>query len=287
MSGFSAAWLALREPADHRARHAALEEEVAAALRHHPVQRIVDLGAGTGSNLRALAPRLGARQDWLLVDHDPALAAAARTALSAFADQAADAGDHLALRLGRRRITVRFAAADLSADLSAIAAFSPHLVTTAAFFDLVSATWCHRFAAAVAPTGAVIHAALTCDGRDHWTPPHPADAAVAAAFRADQGRDKGFGPAAGPDATDRLAAALRRAGYRVATADSPWRLAAGDRALIAALAEGTAQAAAQTKRVAPDLLAGWRTARTTATGCVIGHQDLLALPPGADAPRPG
>ena len=32
--------------------------------------RIVDLGCGTGSNLRALAPLLGPRQHWRLVDYD-------------------------------------------------------------------------------------------------------------------------------------------------------------------------------------------------------------------------
>src|SRR5512145_1693947 len=34
---------------------------------------VVDLGAGTGANLRYLAPRLGSPQDWLAVDSDPVL----------------------------------------------------------------------------------------------------------------------------------------------------------------------------------------------------------------------
>ena len=37
--------------------------------------RVVDLGCGTGSNLRATAPLLGAEQHWTLVDYDPAPAA--------------------------------------------------------------------------------------------------------------------------------------------------------------------------------------------------------------------
>ena len=74
MSGFSAEWLALREPADHAARSRDLLRAVAARFAAKAHVSIVDLGAGAGSNLRAIAPALAAeRQSWTLVDHDPAL----------------------------------------------------------------------------------------------------------------------------------------------------------------------------------------------------------------------
>ena len=64
-------WLALREPADVVARSALLTHEIVDALgRHHPLS-VLDLGAGTGSNVRYLAGRLPAPQRWLLVDRDP------------------------------------------------------------------------------------------------------------------------------------------------------------------------------------------------------------------------
>ena len=65
MSGFSAEWLALREPLDARSRSA----ELVARLRADApdgTRRIVDLATGTGANLRYLAPRLGGDQDWLV-----------------------------------------------------------------------------------------------------------------------------------------------------------------------------------------------------------------------------
>ena len=55
MSGFAAAWLALREPYDHAARSAALADRFAAAVGKAP--HLLDLGCGTGSNLRYLAAR--------------------------------------------------------------------------------------------------------------------------------------------------------------------------------------------------------------------------------------
>lgn len=279
-ASFSDGWLALREPADHRARSAALETALAHHLSRHPIQRIVDLGAGTGSNLRALAPRLGPRQRWTLLDHDGALAAAARARLAAFADAARAEGDSLLLTLGAREIRVDFAIADLAAEPGAGLAFAPHLMTAAAFYDLVSPEWCAHLAGLFADTGILLHAALTCDGRDAWHPPHPADAAIAAAFRAHQGIDKGFGPAAGCDAGGVLKAALERNGYEVTTADSPWRLGPEDRALIAELAQGTAAAAVASGRVSRAVADDWARHRSAATACVICHTDLLAVPRG-------
>ncbi len=68
MTGFSAEWLALREPYDLRARNPAVLEAVASALKSHSPVRVVDLAAGAGSTLRALGPHLPARQNWKLID---------------------------------------------------------------------------------------------------------------------------------------------------------------------------------------------------------------------------
>ena len=92
MTGFSAQWLALREPADHRARDVSLRDKVVhdldhlARVRPGPIN-LVDLGCGSGSNLRALAPHLPMTQHWTLVDYDPALLSAAKAALTQWADK--------------------------------------------------------------------------------------------------------------------------------------------------------------------------------------------------------
>lgn len=277
-ASFSDAWLALREGADHRARSVAIEAMLAGALAGRESVRVVDLGAGTGSNLRALAPRLGPRQHWTLLDHDASLMVVARERLAAAADAAHMEGETQVLSLAGNLVRVDFAIADLASDPGAPRAFAPDLVTASALFDLVSANWCARFARALNGSGIVVHAALTCDGRDAWHPPHPSDAAIAAAFRVHQSMDKGFGPAAGSDAGAILAAALDCAGYDVTLADSPWRLGPADLALMAQLAAGTAAAAAETGLVDAAAAAAWETARRKADGCIIGHMDLLALP---------
>jgi SAM-dependent methyltransferase len=267
---FSKEWLALREAADHRARNPRLRDEVSSYFAGRAHVTVVDLAGGTGSNLRGLAPFIAAPQSWLLVDHDPVLLAAARETLAAWA----------ALResRGRRLADVAFRCVDLASAPEATLDERIDLVTSAAFFDLASREWISFFCGEVARRRLPLYAALTYSGQEIWEPPHPADAAALAAFHAHQGRDKGFGRAAGPRAGAALEECLRAHGYRVSTAYSPWRLGEDDRELIMALADGAAQAIGETGRLDPTVVEDWRQARRIAARCEIGHLDLFAAP---------
>ena len=277
MSGFSAEWLDRRESADRRARNPDLLAALAQRLAGQESVRVADLGCGTGSNLRAIAPYLPQTQHWHLLDHDPALLDAARDRLETWADAAEASGGDLAVRHQGRRLTVSFHEADLAAGLEGVLPRAD-LVTAAALFDLVSVDWIARLVEAVSCQGALFYAALTYDGNADWIPSHLADEAVLGAFKVHQGRDKGFGPAAGPGATQALIRAFQAAGYRVRTAASPWRLGSADAALVSEIATGIAAAVRETGLLPDDEVDGWLQARTGAA-CVIGHTDLLALPP--------
>jgi len=247
---FDAAWLDLREPADRDARDPGLRAAALAWLDAAPggdgAARVIDLGCGTGALWRDFdRPRPG----WRLVDGDAGL-----------------------LRLAAARCPgVETVAADL-ADLAAVP-FDARLVTASALLDLASAAWLDALADRLAAAGAGFYARLSYDGTMRWSPPHPGDAAVLAAFNADQRRDKGLGPALGPDAAAHMAAALARRGFVVRTAASPWRLDSAAAALMAALAEGVARATGAS---------AWGRSRQTARACAVGHLDVLALP-GASA----
>ncbi|NKX44012.1 class I SAM-dependent methyltransferase [Roseicyclus persicicus] len=249
--GFSADWLALRDPADRAARDAVLARRAAEAAGPAPV--IVDLGCGTGATWRVLAPLLPAGARWRFVDNDPALLAIA----------AAAAGD------GAEAVE-----ADLG-DLDALPLAGATLVTASALLDLMPEAWVAGLARRL---GVPFYAALSYDGRMDWTPDDPRDAAVTAAFNRHQRGDKGLGPALGPDAADRSAAILRAAGFDVLTADSPWVLGPDMAALQRELTDGIAAAAHEAG--APEA-PGWgcdRHAAADRTRCRIGHLDLLALP---------
>lgn len=276
---FSPSWLALREPADHRARDERLADRLADFLAAKERPLIVDLGCGAGSNLRALAPRLGPKQDWILVDYDPALLDAARERLTAWADEAWADGDALVLNRDGKTIRVQFRQADLSGGLDAVLQPAPDCVTAAALFDLCSVDFINSAVQQIAQSGAAFLTVLTYDGQEEWTPPHEADHAVLSAFIVHQKTDKGFGVSAGPDAPRALRDAFTQAGYAVHEASTPWRLEAPrDRALMAELAQGIAQAAIETGRVTSDAANAWFSARVAATQALIGHRDSLALP---------
>lgn len=286
MTGFSDDWLALREGVDHRSVDAGLRAELANALAHRCAQKgsatraisIVDLGSGSGSNLRGLAPHLGPHQRWRLVEYDPALIAAARNRLSQWADSARTQGAGLLLQKGGASIEVEFLQADLSSGVDHVLPADADLVTAAAFFDLVSAPWLEKFCATLAARKLLFHSVLTYDGRETWSPAHPSDANMLAAFHAHQASDKGFGPAAGPAAIAAMRKGFENAGYRVATAASDWQLTQADQRLMSELAQGSANAVMETGKLAREEIASWRAARLQAISCMVGHQDILAHP---------
>lgn len=260
---FSPDWLALRAPADAAARDAGLVDMLDDWARARPGPlKVVDLGCGAGATFAALDHALPGA-DWLLVDNDPELLEIA----AAFAMGDAGAGS---VRTGRLDLNESVEAAVSGADL----------VTASALFDLASQAWIDRLVAAL-PRGAALYAALSYDGAELWAPGHEAEPEAQRAFRAHQRGDKGFGgPALGPEAADALAEALHAAGWNVRRAPSAWRLERPrDGALIEALAAGSAAAVAEMGALDAETFAEWAAARAAADAVLIGHEDILALPP--------
>ncbi|MEQ1649654.1 MAG: class I SAM-dependent methyltransferase [Hyphomicrobiaceae bacterium] len=277
MTGFSPEWLALREAADHRARDGMLSMALASALQSRPHVAVVDIGCGTGSNIRATYAALGAEQDWTLVDYDPKLLTSARAALSAWADSAVIDGDALMLKKSGKSLRVKFRQADLNADLDAALGPKAELITASALFDLCSVPFIERFAKATAARRAIFYTVLTYNGIQRWTPRHDLDQAMSDAFHAHQKTDKGFGVSAGPDAPAALAKSFAALGYTVQEGDSPWLLARSDQTLIDALVPGYAGAVRETTRIKSTDIDGWL--KVERRGSEVGHTDTLALPP--------
>jgi SAM-dependent methyltransferase len=276
VSGFSADWLALREPVDLRARAPALSEILRDRLARRRSISVVDLGCGTGANLRATAPLLGRHQRWRLVDHDQALLDAAAARLSNWADRVESAGEPLTLYKDDKRIEVRFHRADLRDEVERGDLGGVDLVTASALFDLVSAELIRSLARTLARAGVLFHTVLTYDGEQRWAPAHASDAGVIAAFNAHQQRDKGLGPAAGSAAHRHLVDAFAATSAGLHVAASPWCLGPADGRLIRELSSGIAEAAGETGLVPGEAITAWLAAPRQ--GCEIGHQDLLVIP---------
>lgn len=262
MSGFSAEWLTLREPADKAARSPAVLDAVRTHFAGHDAVTVCDLGAGTGAAVDAFGAYLPVRQHWQLADDDAANLAAAK-------------------RLRESdTVTVEPVLADLSAN-PAPWGTGCQLVTATALFDLASPAWIAGLAGRLAADRLPLLATLTYDGAQAFSANHPADAEMLAAFNRHQRLDKGLGgPASGPDGTTALAGALEANGYRLTRAASPWQLdGRRDAAMIAALLEGWAEAVADAGFVPAGTARDWRQAHLErADSLTVGHWDLFAIP---------
>jgi glycosyltransferase involved in cell wall biosynthesis len=262
---FTADWLALREPADRAARSMRLTRAIAGVFPQSAELRILDLGAGTGANMRFLAPHLPGRQSWLLVDHDEALLARVPTSAD-----------------GPRRVEIRQLDLNaLSGDAGRECFSGRALVTASALLDLVSAEWLRALAARCRDSGAALLFALSYDGRIQFSPEEPEDAEVRELVNRHQRTDKGFGLALGPDAPATAEPFLVSLGYRVERERSDWVLEPGSHELQRQLIDGWAHAAAEIAPARSASIAGWRNRRLAHVAAhrsrlIVGHEDLAA-----------
>ncbi|AMN41427.1 hypothetical protein [Rhodoplanes sp. Z2-YC6860] len=264
---FSASWLELREPHDRRARNAAVLDAVVKAFADRSSVAITDLACGTGSTLRALSPRLKARQNWRLADND--LSLLART------PESRPPG-----------LMVSTTPVDLERDLEAALDGPADLVTTSALLDLVSDAWLNRLAVEVAARRLPVYAALSYDGRVDMTPSDPGDGAIVAAVNQHQRTDKGFGPALGPDAAKLAPQRFERVGYAVVQGASDWVFGPNDREIQLETLTGWATAAREMGTVPLPEVVSWLTRRRDLVAAGrstirVGHIDLFARPTGS------
>lgn len=267
MTGFSADWLALREPHDLRARNRSVLDAVAASIAGIPSPRIVDLACGTGSTLRALAPRLPAGQSWRLTDNDLSLLARA-------SDMARPAG-----------VNLTAVPLDLNHDLEAALDGPIDLVTTSALLDLVSAAWLERLAVETLARSIPLYAALSYDGRIEIGPSNSFDAAIVAAVNAHQCGDKGFGPALGPAAAEAAIARFESLGCAVIHGKSDWTVGPNEREFQMEILSGWASAARELGDLPLGDIVEWLTWRRDAVAAGrssirVGHVDIFARPTG-------
>jgi SAM-dependent methyltransferase len=288
MSGFSVDWLSLREAADAAARAGSLVEQLLHVTAAREPRRIVDLGAGTGANLRDLAPLLGGRQSWRLVDRDADLLDATAACLRAWGKGAGveltEAAGELVMRGEHFECRLQFERRDLASELATVALPTGALVSASALLDLVSEPWLQALARRSFEAAAPVLFALTYDGRVVFSPPDPEDELVRTLVNRHQRTGKGFGSALGPAAAQCAAGIFRELGYRVRTAASDWHLGSEDPALQTALVEGWIRAAGEVAPAELHRLEGWRARRRRHIDrgdctLTVGHIDMLGWLP--------
>ncbi|MFF7375323.1 class I SAM-dependent methyltransferase [Streptomyces massasporeus] len=267
-------WLELREPADAAARAHDLLDPLRIRLANMPGKSgvvIHDLGCGTGSMGRWLAPRLDGPQHWILHDRDPYLL---HFAAVSSPRSAADGS----------RVTVETRRGDV-ARLTPDALHGASLVTASALLDVLTREEIDALAAACTGAGCPALLTLSVAGRVELTPSHPLDAELTQAFNDHQRR----GGLLGPDAVTAAAEAFSEHGATVRLHPSPWRLGPEQAALTEQWLRGWVGAAVEERpelRAEADVYLTNRLAALAAgeLRVTVHHVDLLALSrPGGGA----
>jgi SAM-dependent methyltransferase len=281
-------WLRVREPADIAARSEALTRGIAEATATGEPLSVLDLGTGTGSNIRYLSERFAGAQRWLGVDRSAALLAALPERITSWAAasgyEAWTDNGRCVVRGARFECEIETQQGDLGTlDDHRIFA-GRQIVTASALLDLVSKSWLLALAAHCRVEGAVALFAITYNGRFVCTPSDAEDEEVRGLMNRHQKRDKGLGgSAAGPDAGAIAEQCFLQEGYRVCREPSDWELEPGDRDVQRLLIDGWAEAAME---MAPDRapdIARWHARRLAhveagRSRIVVGHDDLAAWP---------
>ncbi|UUU26161.1 class I SAM-dependent methyltransferase [Streptomyces sp. DSM 40750] len=262
-------WLELRESADADARAVDLLDPLRIRLANLPGRAtgltVHDLGCGTGSMGRWLAPRLDGTQQWVLHDQDPNLLRLA----TARAPRAAADGSPVTVTTRRGDIG-RLTAADLA---------GASLVTASALLDVLTREEIEALAAACAGSGVPALLTLSVVGRVDLVPAHPLDAEMAEAFNAHQRA----GDLLGPDAITVACEAFAQHGATVRVHPSPWQLDARHTALTEEWLRGWVGAACVQRPELTERADAYLRDRLRATAAgelrvVVHHSDLLALP---------
>lgn len=263
------AWLALRERADAAARATDLVGPIRRHLAAHDRAVVHDLGCGTGSMGRWLAPQLARRQHWVMHDRDAALLARAA------ADPPGAGEDAAAATIETRQDDVT--------RLATGALVGASLITASALLDLMTAEDLEHLVTSCAEAGCPTLLTLSVTGQVELDPADPLDERVASAFNAHQRRTTGGRRLLGPDAVDVAAQAFTRLGARVQLRDSPWRLGPDEAPLasewvagwVAAACEQRPEVAAVTRAYSRRRLAQAAAGRLRVR---VHHRDLLAWP---------
>lgn len=266
MTGVNPQWLRLREAADAAARAPDLVEAV--RLRLHGDMVIHDLGCGTGSMGRWLAPQLHGRQHWILHDRDAELLAHAAAA----PPRAAADGSAVTVETRQRDIT--------RIDPTEVAGAS--LITASALLDVLTEYELDCMVATCTESGCPVLVTLSVVGRVVLTPADPLDDLIASAFNDHQRRTVDGRRLLGPEAVEAAVDTFTRRGAEVIVRPSPWQLGAQQASLVAEWLTGWAGAACEQR---PDLArsAAAYTRRRLAQVATdrleveVHHLDLLVL----------
>jgi len=261
-------WLALREPEDAMARSMEVARRAAELLPDAPLV-IHDLGSGTGSMMRWLAPYLPGPQTWMLHDWNAHLT---EQALTQPRPRSRDGVEVSAVaRVGNL------------AGISATELAGASLVTASALLDVLTSAEVHALVSACVAAGCPALLSLSVTGKVRLSPRDELDAAINDAFNAHQLRDANSRRQLGRYAAPIARGLFAEAGWSVRQVTTLWHLDHRQSALLREWFDGWLDAAIEQR---PELSADAQPYRARRLAQLergdlsarVDHVDILAWP---------
>ncbi len=261
-------WLAVREPEDAAARSLNLALNAAELLSDGPIV-VHDLGSGTGSMMRWLAPVLPGPQTWFLHDWNADLI-----------DQAIDRGRPCDRDNGQ--ISVLGRTGNL-ADLSPEDVAGGSLVTASALLDVLTKEEIHTIVGACVAAHTPALFSLSVTGGVRLNPRDELDTAFESAFNAHQLRHTNARRQSGRYGAKIARSRFEEAGWQVCQSTTLWRLDHRQPALLSEWFSGWVDAAVEQEpqlQGAADRYRQDRLAQIELGGlsAYVDHVDFLARP---------
>jgi SAM-dependent methyltransferase len=232
---FNSDWLNERYRFDAEARNEWLEANCVNYFAYLPKLRLLDLGSGTGSNVRYYIEAFPQDQHWTCVEHDPKLIEASRQTIAAdlrsrgYREEAS--GDALCFVGQGHRVEIDWCEGSLLDLAQLLPLASVDLVMANAVFDLFSERQFRQLALDLHKAGTPLLFTLNY-AHMAFQPARPQDEQVIGWYDSHMLRPQSFGQAMGPAGGKKMETILREIGYEVQLAESIWDIRPHDQAML-------------------------------------------------------
>lgn len=258
--GFGQSWLSCRAPYDAMARSKELEQKAWSLIHDNDTPMVMDLGCGSGNNVLFLADRWPSSLQWMGIDHDEQLIAAA----SERCDQADCAFTGIV--------------ADLLDLNQLLPDHRPDLVVANAVFDLFTADMMNALLGDLRETGTAMLTTLNYTSME-WAQPLPHEAEIIGLYESHMVRPRPSGNGLGPTAPKVIMKTVKALGGETDRRESVWDIPADDSAmfrhLLGFIADSVPQMITAESIQAP-VLTNWLEQRTLHPSALrVTHQDIL------------
>jgi hypothetical protein len=292
----SVAWLETRYAYDARARSKEIERIVLQDLASRRFLRIVDLGAGLGSNLRYYAGVFDCDQEWFCIERDGLLCREFAARLKKWAATLA-----WSCRPTARGVILRKDGTTVSAHLlpssflpfpAALAEYDLDLAMGNAVFDLLSRRQFLHLARALADRSVPLLATLNYASMK-FAPARAGDRKIVESYERHMTLPRAEGAPMGPGCVPAMERILASEGYEVLKSESPWTISRRDHPLFRLLLQYVERSVGSIRNgvVGTADLRAWAArkkaeVRSGEVRLCVRHLDLYARLPQAPASRP-